>query len=299
MIEDFTDGGSSLFSNRPHIGGSYLYHYTSAETLAKILETKTLRMGPYSGTNDPRETSEWSPTISLDSEGDRAASVEEIARLWMQIRDIRDGVKLACFTLDAEVDQPLWEFPFYRGWARARMWHQYANAHTGACLVFDRAQWDESLNTLSRVNGFAWHQGQVQYKDAAFGDFRSRLSFSSTELRAGKAEERLRQIVEAHRGELFFRKNRDWQSESEHRYLAISGSESELVPIDSALVGIVLGQDFPHTELWVLSDRLRRRDLGHVRCALLTWRNGMPHVIEDTDSNGERWMVLPPVGRSA
>lgn len=301
MIEDFTGGGSSLFSNRFHAGGDdgeYLYHYTSAATLAKILETGSLRMGPYSGTNDPRETAEWSPTITLDSVDDMAAPTEEIAQLWLQTRtrDIRDGVKLACFTLDAEVQPPGWEFPFYRGWARARMWHQYADKHTGACLVFDRAQWDQSLDALSRVNGFAWHQGRVEYKDAAFGEFKSSLSFSSTELRAGKAEERLRQIVEAHRDELFFKKNRDWESENEFRYLAISDSETEFVPITSALVGIVLGEGFPHTELCVLGDRLRRKGLDRVRCALLTWNNGMPHLLGDTDSQGHRWLVLPPVG---
>ncbi|AMM31524.1 hypothetical protein SA2016_0836 [Sinomonas atrocyanea] len=129
--------------------------------------------------------------------------------------------------------------------------------------------------------------------------FRSTLIFSSADLRAGHAEERRRQIVEEHRDQLFFRKNRDWESESEHRYLAISGSASELVPIDSALVGIVLGQGFPDTELSVLDDRLRRNGLGQVKCALLTWDNGVPYVFGDTDSNGQLWLVLNPFGRPA
>ncbi|MDQ0242004.1 DUF2971 domain-containing protein [Arthrobacter bambusae] len=296
MIEDFAGGGSSIFSNRLDADESYLYHYTSADTLAKILESKALRMGPYSETNDPRETSEWSPRITLDSEDDVDGRPEEIARLWLQIRDIRKGVKLGCFTLDAETEQTGWEFPFDRGWARARMWHQYANDHAGACLVFDRAERERSLQTLSVTNAFAWHHGKVVYEDTAFGEFGSRLSFSSTELRAGNSEERLAQIVKEHRSDLFFKKNRDWQSENEYRHSAISNSESEFVPITSSLVGIVLGADFPHTELCVLNDRLHRGGFTGVKGAYLSWRNGMPHLVGDTDSLGRRWLVLPPVG---
>src|SRR4051812_130011 len=43
---------------------SYLYHYTGSATLALILDSGELRMGPYAHTRDPRENMEWHPGYS-------------------------------------------------------------------------------------------------------------------------------------------------------------------------------------------------------------------------------------------
>lgn len=294
MIEEFRGGGSSIFSNRVNADESYLYHYTSADTLAKILESQSLLLGPYSGTNDPRKTSHWSPTIELDGD-DAAASPEEIRQLWQLTRDVREGVKLACFTLDAEIDQPELRLPFHRGWARARMWHQYADRHSGACLIFDRGAWEQSLQSVRGANSFVLYDGAVRYEDTRLGHFINRLEFSSAELRAGQVEKTVARIVQTHGQDLFFRKNRDWESEKEYRYLAVSGTPREFVPVSTSLVGIVLGQDFPETELSVLGDRLRRNGLERVKCARLVWQDGAPSICVDQDSRGANLLVLPPL----
>lgn len=293
MIEDFIGGGSSIFSNRVNDDESYLYHYTSASTLAKILESRQLRMGPYSRTNDPRETSEWNPTIDLD-EGDEDLSSAELNKMFHRIGDIRDGVKLACFTLDSEIDQPQFRLPFHRGWARARMWHQYANGHSGVCLILDRARWNRDLRTMGENKSAAIYEGPVRYEDATLGQYQSLLTFSSTELRTGESNKSIKRILDGHGQELFFLKNRDWESETEYRFLAVSDSPEEYVSVSSSLVGIVLGQDFPSTEFSVLGDRLRRNGFSTVRCAHLHWSNGAPLVFVDQDLAGLNLLVIPP-----
>lgn len=38
----------------------YLYHYTDAKTAIEfILKNRTLKFGPYTGTNDPKERKNW------------------------------------------------------------------------------------------------------------------------------------------------------------------------------------------------------------------------------------------------
>jgi hypothetical protein len=294
VIEDFEGGGSSIFSNLMNDGENYLYHYTSAATLAKIVESRNLRMGPYSKTNDPRETSYWSPTITTSIDGAFRSGDDDVSGLWALIGDVRDGVKLACFTLDSDIDQPDRRLPFHRGWARARMWHQYAENHSGACLIFDRSAWERGLSGVCAGESVTVYDDPVKYEDVDLAHFSSRLDFSSAELRAGGVRAAVTRIVEEHRGALFFTKNRDWEAEKEHRYLAISDTDHICVPVGESLVGIVLGQDFPETELSVLGDRLRRNGFTDVRCARLHWRDGAPVVSVFHDKAGGQRLALWP-----
>lgn len=296
MIEDFDGGGSSIFSNRLNDSEDYLYHYTSSATLAKIVEGRTFRMGPYSKTNDPRETSFWSTTISTRIDAGYQEGDDDVSDLWTLIGDVRDGVKLACFTLDSEIDQPGLRPPFHRGWARARMWHQYAEGHSGACLIVDRAAWEQSLQAAGDAESLRVYDGPVRYEDVGMAHFSSILDFSSDALRRGEARAEVTRIVEERRGDLFFMKNRDWESEQEYRYMAISDAEEVYVPVAGSLVGIVLGQDFPSTEFSVLGDRLRRNGLQDVRCARLRWMDGVPQTYVAYDSAGAARLSLFPAG---
>lgn len=292
MIEDFSGGGSSIFSNRLNDGETYLYHYTSAATLAKIIEGQTFRMGPYIKTNDPRETSAWSTTISVALDGDFRPHDDDVRELWSHIGDVRDGVKLACFTLDSKIDQPGLRPPFHRGWARARMWHQYAEAHSGVCLIFDRAAWEGTLRDSAEAESVKVHDGPVRYEDVGHAHFTSILDFSSAELRAGGGRAAVTRIVEQHRNDLFFMKNKDWESEREYRYMAISTTEEVFVPVSGSLVGIVFGQDFPSTELSVVGDRLRRNGMLDVRCAFMRWVDGAPDTYMTEDKTGAKRLSL-------
>lgn len=116
--------------------GRYLYHYTRPDTLALILDSGRIRLGSYAETNDPRERKQWLASLTADTFDDLQDG--ESLELVMQIdRWIRRGVRLSCFTVDYP-EPPDWAGGnFHSGWARARMWHQYAGDHTGAVLVFD------------------------------------------------------------------------------------------------------------------------------------------------------------------
>jgi len=118
--------------------GKYLYHYASASTLAAILDSRSIRFGPYRNTNDPLETRLWLQTISIPGE-----IVDHLPHGWAQTiwgpyPDVRERTRLACFTLDDTRAERLSLNLFHRGWCRPRMWSQYAAGHMGACLIIDK-----------------------------------------------------------------------------------------------------------------------------------------------------------------
>jgi hypothetical protein len=119
----------------------YLYHYTTADTaFAKTMATGQLRLSPYAKMRDPLEAGRLVlgsvfPTTDAATDGQREANYL-LANY--QISRLRENSKLLAFSGDADSDKyrgSAWAFG--RGWARARMWEQYADRGKGVCLAFD------------------------------------------------------------------------------------------------------------------------------------------------------------------
>jgi len=272
--------------NVPTPVGRYLYHYTSPATAKLILDGQMLRMGPFSETNDPRETQEWFPSMSVRNGTD--INHVDWLRLVREIdQSMRSRVQLSCFTEDRDSGDPqgaLWNF--HRGWARARMWQQYAGDHAGLCLILDRAQWKKdvdshpgALNTDPET-GFAplLVHGPVDYEDLPVGSDGESLHYSIEEIeREGAsvvASRQARENVNA----LFLRKNTDWKSECEFRSVAIGLTEPLFVSLVGSLRGIVVGQrcstDLVDQARLVLASVGRESAIG--RCH---WQKGAPNVL--------------------
>lgn len=249
----------------------YLYHYTTAATLALILESGCLRMGPFSNTNDPRENKAWHAGMG----GPAGGFWED--DYYRDVRDIdyqlRGRVKLACLTRDRPWSSNMDYHYYHRGWARARMWQQYADAHCGACLMFDRAQLGLAIEQHVSERGDVQH-GNVLYEDEPI-----RLNFSGPELARLGVEAAVRSYRRQYWQELFLRKNTDWESEVEYRYLAFTDNPFEDVSIHSALLAVVLGEVFPPEELALLPERLEAAGTAQrVRVGACAWWQGEPLV---------------------
>jgi hypothetical protein len=85
---------------------------------------------------------------------------------------------------------------------------------------------------------------------------------------------------------LYYRKNFDWASEEEYRitvvrsYPTLADLEQPIfVPLASSLQAIVLGEQFPATELSVLRHRKGANAIPLFRCI---WADGSP-ILEDED----------------
>ena len=269
------------------ISDDLLFHYATGEKLGKILDSGTLWLSPYSGTNDPRENREWVAQFTMPSTPGRPPAkylrvTQEAAQAADAATDrlLRRGARLACFTkdrprFDGAEDGTL----FHRGWARARMWEQYADHHFGACLVFGFSEFINHVNDqIPHGNGDLFAPGSVRYVDRS-------LSISLPW--ADVVDDGIEVALDAFQTErwtpndLYFTKNRDWESEREFRIVCSlwnvpEGEEDKPIPIayGPSLKGIVLGESFPVTEGEHIASRVDdQTELGAVRCE---WHSGVP-----------------------
>jgi hypothetical protein len=266
-----------------------LFHYTRAETLDKILDGGRLRLSTYASTNDPRETKEWVAEVVLAAELERPdllVEAQEARR--MADRILRRGARLACFTLDrapapgAEIGSL-----FHRGWARSRMWSQYAEEHSGACLVFRRDVMVEQVDRHRPLaDGDLFSCGAVTYLDTPL-----RIPLVMAEVAARGVLEALDdlQVRRGVAGELYFTKNTDWASEEEFRIVVVRWNlplpelDNPLdIPFGGALRAVVVGDGYLEANLPGLLHRMAGYpEVEIVRCS---WEGGAP--------------VLAPVGQT-
>lgn len=118
------------------------------------------------------------------------------------------------------------------------MWAQYAAAHTGVCIVFDRQALSEAArSTFSK----RIHEEAVTYV-AGFDRTLAEAETVNFDRPDPRAHHLLRVVPS------LFVKNVDWQSEHEYRLIVDEwGDEPCLLPVQRAVRGVVIGAGFqPH-----------------------------------------------------
>ncbi|MEO8327463.1 MAG: DUF2971 domain-containing protein [Nitrospirota bacterium] len=269
MIEDVKDAGE------------FLYHYTSMETAAKILESGAIRLGRYRDTNDPKERKEWHFPVGTNIKGRDIAyhSTQELSD-WLS-ESLKSSARLACFCTDTPplTGDHLKEI-FDRGYCKPRMWAQYGAAHTGVCLIFRlrelldaaRAYFNQSVPLL---------YGPVQYVNRSVVP---NLFSSSPDEQAyildldhyelvGKEKYLLDHVV-THRRRLFFEKMTDWENEREWRIVVLIKSEVEIfIPFRSSLAGIMFGESSDEQKVVGL---MEQADVHSPWFMALKWKNCSP-----------------------
>src|SRR6267378_2511083 len=226
----------------------FVYHYTRASTaLEFILQNMSLRLGALPDTNDPAEGERWGFVLVGDVlEGNPMTVFETVGQA------IRDGHKLVCFSRDVPGTERAGEQAIsttdaiaLRGYARDRMWAQYADNHRGVCLFFDRTVLEENFKRALGSKGVL-RSGEVEYANGSQRLFEAR-QINLQEMKRDGASEYLRRHREKHSNALYFLKRTDWGSEWEYRLLILANDpavEYEYVPIHGALAAICVGDRF-------------------------------------------------------
>lgn len=260
-------GGAVVFSKE--VTEQYLYHYTTLETaIEKILYEGKLRLSPFEQTNDPRESQRWGLSSKYDL--DFYYSVSKFIQLINEDRLKR--CKVLCLTQDDMEHKRLGYGR--RGFARARMWAQYAGNHRGICLVFDTQHLDSEIKRTLGSKG-KLYKGIVKYTDSIDG-VETATTFKLEELLQDQMETIVKHHINKYANTMFFSKNRDWQDETEYRYVFYSDErEYQFVPIDLILKGLVLGADFPPAYYPVI-DYFKNKYCLEVKC--MDWYNGIPYI---------------------
>jgi hypothetical protein len=216
-----------------------VYHYTRASTaLEFILHDMRLRLSPLRDTNDPGEEGHPSPVAGVAVDNPTLLS-----KLSFEINDRMERRMLACFSRDRPGKAYHRGLPLgHHGYARDRMWAQYADSHRGVCLFFDRSTLESSFRGQVANRGIALAD-DVSYRDqVAPAVPRYEKETEPTAWLERKVEEVAR--------DRSFVKRLDWESEQEYRLLFIPDSvlerrPQETIDIRDALAAICVGHRFP------------------------------------------------------
>ena len=210
-------------NNTPSSIEGTLYHYTSAESLFKILEDMTLKPSRVQNLNDLNEGALY--RFISDFVYDKAV-VEDY---------VKQNCTLLCFSKNYE------GFPgiIFRGTNHPAMWAHYANNSTGACIVIDEKRFIE--RNREYLQNIFYKLEDVSYD--------GHLLLNKDKIRIGGNCD-IKKLVEEHYKSIFFHKHEDWKMEDERRLLMI-GSEQKL-HIDGCIKRISLGNKFVNDKYLML-----------------------------------------------
>jgi hypothetical protein len=230
----------------------YVYHYTRWERLLDISHTG-LRLGSLAQMNDPRESKYWYlGHITYDDQ-----PPVDVPAFRDAVEDYKRHIKIASFSRDMP-GETAEEVRFRSGYARPRMWAQYAANHTGVCIVMDREGLRNAMQAQLHKRDDSWlASGPVEYIAKTADDPSNQVVEFFPE-RGGDVATTVRNYFFEHRNRIFFAKHSDWRDEAEYRWVyydTVNSSNSQLnlegtyIQIKGQVAALVLGADYSDAHL--------------------------------------------------
>jgi hypothetical protein len=185
---------------------------------------------------------------------------------------IKESAKVLSLALDApglDASDSL----FGRGWARARMWEQYAENHAGVCLAFARDALIENLTESLKLQGLAGpYNKAVNYTLRGTGEGLALGEIESGPLPDGWVEA----FVEKEKDHFFFLKTTDWQTEHEYRFVVTADDPGYLfADFGDALKAVAIGHGLARWEWPGVVAASREANAEPFR---LEWSTGAPRA---------------------
>lgn len=182
----------------------YLYHYTTFESMVKILASEKLLFSDFRRLNDINES--FGPTIIYSGFSDsKVAEFEKVLNNYKQISFTMDEGKHKGFNIPA-------------------MWGHYAARGNGVCLVLDYSKVKEYIKSTEYL-----YAKEVEYSVPNFNDIsyyeHYGVSFEDFIIRS--------------KDDLFFHKTKDWEYEHEYRIIAMC-DEIKALDISGFIVAVIL-----------------------------------------------------------
>ena len=253
----------------------YLYHFTKASTaINDILPSNKLMAGSYLLTNDPKETKQWEFNIGSNENSD--LNKYDMGNLSRQLSDaLKSRTKVVCFSKDRSPLSGNHLTDIYqRGFCKPRMWAQYAEKHTGVCLVFDKSKLNEAISSAFS-NTYIVLKGDVVYRNRNVvpnlneGDYMINIDFLEEHGFDSYASAHFHQFNKR----LFFEKMEDWSHEDELRWIVAANVDGPLFfDYQESLAGIVFGDSTDNKDI----DRIIEITEYKIKYAGLKWKNCSP-----------------------
>lgn len=250
--------------------GELLAHYTSADVaFTNIVGEGRLRLSPLPLMRDPYESTEW--PFMRHGLGQATSDQEPGIGRW--VYEMKRQFKILSMTVDLvtephELDGRCWNHP--------RLWDQYADHYRGVCLLFDKTLLDAALRERAAealwTDGCEVTYGRLEYLHVGMPMFPQlfwlphdfpnehygipellnlNLEGMAPPPEPGDEEPVPWDFTGRMADWLLFKKNPDWATEAEYRYVVVEESNNGPIFIDvrQALKGAVLGAKFPEWQI--------------------------------------------------
>lgn len=265
-----------LECNVPVKENEFLFHYTTYSAALGILLSQQMRLGPLVNKNDPLEFEDHRDDGRVIHENH---SIEESAIIVEDYINAVDekmrSVRFASFAMD---------MPFYnppkdsqencynnlsKGWARSRMWAQYADSHKGVCLIFDKENLVKSFKN-------AFDSCDTYCKEVTYTNNLYPLQESLAQ--------NCMSLLTSEKIDFLFQKCQDFRDEQEFRLLLVDKSlksPDELVSfsISDSLCGVIPGVRFPKENVLSLKKAMKYCN-SKIKWLPIWWNYGMPHLAD-------------------
>lgn len=233
---------------------SLLYHYTTPEAACKIIKSNCLRLSSLRNTNDPLEF--LNPTLIGFDNG--IPNKNEIYNdLKHSLNERTRFVRFICFTIDSGINkcedrhcQSFHNNYFLKGWARNRMWAQYAKNHEGVCFVFDKEIFTKQFYLLETDGVEILNAQKINYTNN-FENLQNDMT-SISSIMIGKTNFK-NFYLDNDRKKYIFQKCEDYRDENEYRFALIDRNikkqnDEKYVDFGTSLKAVILGQKFSNKE---------------------------------------------------
>jgi len=257
----------------------FVYHYTKLRTfLHYILPQGKLRFSKFANANDPLEYKNWVFDFGTRSQFKSDFNSGEI------LKNVSDLMKHRCRMLCCTVDSPesvseSVDNIYDRGFCRSRMWAQYADCHSGVCLIFNRKELNRRIVHAIGSNGEVF-SGRVIYKNrprAKRLDALDAFTLDWDAIRLKGFELATRQHFSLFYRELFLQKASDWADEREFRWLVHTNESGDwFLEFGDSLRGVLIGDACPLDGRYQVYDALSNRGIP---LGVLNWKSGIPEVL--------------------
>nr|MCR4823351.1 DUF2971 domain-containing protein [Treponema sp.] len=214
----------------------------------------------------------------LDSD---SLNLTKIYKELVESRDRRiNFVRMLCFSQDLflsiedlkdEKKQSFADNLLFKGWARSRMWAQYAENHAGVCLVFDK----NKLISIFENQIYKKNISNIQHKPIEYSN--NLVKFEETMSDISEIQDTQSDYKNFFLGEsqleLLFQKCEDFRDENEYRFCLLNNtlqSPDDEMYIDYAdsLKAIILGARFPELAKIYVPDTIKQ--------FRISWEYGKP-----------------------
>lgn len=256
-------------------------------------------MGTFERVNDPKESKKWRFNFFLLNPQSETSFNDE---LFDRINSfILRRSKILCLSKDNNIANPDDIESLTKGYSYSRMWAQYADNHTGACLVFGKSELENEFDSF--FSNKIKFKGDIEYLNTVHGPNTIENGFPVDpynlfyeELQKLGFDPYLYAHIQKFYNYVYLFKHYNWHDENEFRFVILDEIESAnheyFLPIRKSLKQIIITEDFPKDKLPTLLNHCQNLNIKIDR---LIWRGWSIHLmpIQERESYSLDGISLP------